>query len=410
MTPTEDLLTRSLADEAATITRESLRPLAGPANERQLHESGPHHSARRWQRPLAVVAAAVSVLFVVGLVVVARSLITAGTPFANLGTAKSPPRYYVEIDINGNILVQSTATGRRTDIVSEPFNSGGGTDADAALAVSADGRNYVAAYNDWNTLRTRLFRFTVTSAGQVAGFTMIRTGRVLGLTELSVAVSPDGSQLAVAGIPDKSRSVEPSSGPPRLLVVNMRTGRVRTWHGLAGTGPAYSIEDPAWTTNGALRFLARKCHPARAFPFNAPCMGPGPAAEPGPPTAEWTLNVPHGSAPLRPGHVLVRLPGWTVQALSGPGVDSVTALQLLHSGGIRVARYEVATGRLLRILYRRAGTSNDTYVGLAVDGSERYLLINEQLGVFFGWIRNGQFHKLSIYAPFGNDEIVAATW
>jgi hypothetical protein len=100
----------------------------------------------------------------------------------------------------------------------------------------------------------------------------------------------------------------------------------------------------------------------------------------------------------------------TVQALSGPGADSVTALQLLHSGGIRIARYEVATGRLQQIMYRGAGKSNDAYDGLAVDGSGRYLLINEHLGAFFGWIRNGQFHKLPIHAPFGNNEIVAATW
>jgi hypothetical protein len=80
--------------------------------------------------------------------------------------------------------------------------------------------------------------------------------------------------------------------------------------------------------------------------------------------------------------VLVRLPGVTVQALSGPGADSVTALQLLHSGGIRIARYDVATGRLQQILYRGAGKSNSAYDELAVDGSARYLLINEHLGAF----------------------------
>jgi hypothetical protein len=32
------------------------------------------------------------------------------------------------------------------------------------------------------------------------------------------------------------------------------------------------------------------------------------------------------------------------------------------------------------------------------------------LGGFFGWIRDGQFHKLPIHAPFGNNEITAATW
>lgn len=411
MTRTERLLSSALAEEAATITRESLRPLTGPAKELEFQGSSLTRPAQRWRRPLASVAAAVSVLLVVGLVVLARSLFTAAPPFANVGTATSPPRYYVEIDVNDNILVQSTVTGRRTDVLAPPSEVGASRGLDAALASAADGRTYVAAYNDWDTLRTRLFRFSITSDGQVADFSTIMTGRLPGLTEPSLAISPNGAQLALAGLPDKSRSGETSSGPPRLVVVNLRTGQVRTWHGLAGTGPAYSIEDPAWTTNGSLRFLVMKCHPSRALPFNATCQGGGPAGPPGPPVStEWTLNVPHGSAPLGPGRVLVRFPGMTVQAVSGPGTDSVTALQLLHSGGIRVARYDVATGRLQQIMYRGAWKSGFEYDTLAVDGSGKYLLINVSLGAYFGWIRNGQFHKLPIHAPFGNNEIIAATW
>jgi hypothetical protein len=335
---------------------------------------------------------------------------SAARPFANVGTATSPPGYYVEIDLNDNVIVQSTAGGRRTDVLAPPPGIQASTAGDAALAVSADGRTYVAAYNDWDSLRTDLFRFTVTSTGQVVDFLRLMTERLPGLTELSLAISANGSQLALSGIPDKSRSIESSSGPPRLLVVNLRTGQVRTWHGLAGTGAAYSIEDPAWMTNRSLRFLVMKCYASRALPFNATCQGGAPG-DAGPPAGtEWTLNVPNGSAHLGPGRVLVRLPGVTVQAQSGPGADSVTALQLLHSGGIRVARYDVATGRLQQILFRGGGKSNYSYAELAVDGSGKYLLINERLGAFFGWIRDGQFHKLPIHAPYGNNEIVAATW
>jgi hypothetical protein len=409
VTPAESLLSTTLAEEAAAITRESLRPLTVPVKEPELQGSGFHGSGRRWLRPLAAAAAATSVLLVIGLVVVARSLFAGAPPFANLGTATSPPRYYDEIDSNNNILVQSTATGRRTDIVESPFSSSGGTPSDAALAGSADGRTYVAAYNDWYTLRTRLFRFSITSDGQVADFSTVETEPLPGLTEPSLAISPNGAQVALAGIPDKSRAVESSSGPPRLLVVNLRTGHVRTWHGLAGTGRAYSIEDPAWVTNGSLRFFLMKCHPHRAIPFNAACQGSGPGG--GPPSgAEWTVDVPRSSAPLGGGQVLIKFPGVTVQALSGPGADSVAALQFLRSGGIRIARYEVATGRLRQVLYQGIAKSGFDYHTLAVDGSGKYLLINMSLGGFFGWIRDGQFHKLPIHAPFGNNEITAATW
>jgi hypothetical protein len=354
--------------------------------------------------------AAAAGLLVIGSLVVSRSLFTTASPFANIGTATSPPRFYVEIDPNDNIVVQSTATGRRTDVVAPLIQ--GNTNADAALAVSADGRRYVAAYNDWATLRTSLFRFTVSSAGQVAGFSLIRTRRLPGLTELSVAISPDGTQLALAGIPDKSRSVEASSGPPHLLVVNLRTGEIRTWHGLARSGATDSIEDPMWATSGSLRFLVMTCHAFRAFPLNATCEGRSARDTRWPVSAEWTLTVRHSSAALGSGQVLVRLPGATVQALSGPGDSSVVALQLLHSGGIRVAGYDVPRGRLLQTLYAGKGDwkSNWSYAGLAADGSGKYLLVDEDVGAFFGWIGNGQFHKLPINAPHGNDEAVAASW
>ncbi|HET7016067.1 MAG TPA: hypothetical protein VFI65_19250 [Streptosporangiaceae bacterium] len=393
MTATEEILSSLLADEAAAITPQSLRPLRGPVNGNGKH------------RPLAVMASAASVLLIIGLVGVARSFTSTATPFANNGTAASPPRYYVEIDPNDNIIVQATATGHQTDVVTAPSELHANSNADAALAVSADGRTYVAAYNDWEDLRTTLFRFTVTGDGSVADFSMIKTRRLVGLSELSLAVSPDGSQVALAGIPDKSRSVESSSGPPRLLVVNLMTGRLRTWGGLAGTGAADLIEDPSWLTAGTLRFLVAKCGGNRVVPYNAACEYSGPSG------TLWTLRVPPGAAQLGSGRALVRLPGVTVQAQS-VGTDNVIALQLLRAGGIRLAEYAVPTGRLLRILYRGKGDwkSNFFYAGLTADGSGKYLLINEDLGTFFGWIGGGQFHKLPIHAPFGNDEANAATW
>jgi hypothetical protein len=406
MTATEEILSSLLADEASMITRESLRPLRAPEPGEQLQGSGLRHFMRQRSRLLAVVAAAVSLLLVVVLVELARSLISAAPPFANKGTATSPPPYYVGIDPNDNIIVQSTATGLRTDIVMAPGGIHANSNADAAIAVSADGRTYVAAYNDWDNLRTILFRFSVTSDGTVADFSMIGTGRLVGLTELSLAVSPGGSQLALAGVPDRSRSVQPSSGPPLLLVVNLTTGRPRAWGGLAGTGRADLIGDPVWLTARNLHFLVVTCD-SRAWPYNATCEGSRP-----PSGTVWTVHVPPGSAQLGSGRALVRLPGTTVQAQSGVGAGSVTTLQWLRRGGIRIARYAVPTGRLLRILYRGRGDwrSNNFYAGLTADGSGKYLLINEDLSTFFGWISDGQFHRLPIHGLYGDNEVVAATW
>lgn len=205
--------------------------------------------------------------------------------------------------------------------------------------------------------------------------------------------------------------METSAGPPRLLVVSLRTGQVRTWHGLAGTGPADSIEDPAWTTSRSLQFLVMKCRPSRAWPYNATCEGDSAGTLRPPASTEWTLNVPGSAAPLGSGRVLVKLPGVTVQAQNSPGASSVTALQLVRSGSIQVARYAVPSGRLLQILYRGKGAkSNWFYAGLAADGSRRYLLLNEDAGTFFGWIGDHRFHKLPIHARYGGNEIVAASW
>jgi hypothetical protein len=406
MTPTEELLASLLADEATAITPASLRPLDEPARENRKSRTA------RWRaggfRMAVPVAAAAAVLLVAGLMVAARSLFAAAPPFADVGTRTSPPPYYVEIDANDKVIVQSTATGRRTDAVTPPAWVNANSSADAAVAVSADGRTFVVAYNDWDSLRTSLFRFTLTSSGEVAGLARIRTGRLPGLTEPSLALSPDGTRIALAGIPDKSRSIQASSGPPRLVVADLRTGRVRTWPGLAGTGDTDMIQDPVWVTDQTLRFLVGTCRGDRDVPYNAACAYAGPAGR------EWTLSVPRGRAALGSGRVLVTLPGVTAQALSGRGAggQGVTALELLRSGGIQVARYDVRAGRLLKILYRGRGArkSNYFFAGLAADGSGNYVLISEDLGSFFGWIGDRRFHRLPVHDLYGGHEAIAATW
>jgi hypothetical protein len=406
VTPTEELLADLLADEATAITPASLRPLNEP--ERGHRRSRPARWRGRGFQLAAAVAAAAAVLLVVGLMVAARSVFVSAPQFADVGTRTSPPPYYVEIDPNDKILVQSTATGRRTDVVTPPFGIQANTHADAAITASADGRTFVVAYNDWDSLRTFLFRFTLTSSGQVSGFSRIRTGRLPGLTEPSVAISPDGTQIALAGIPDRDRSIIPSSGPPRLLVVGLRTGQVRIWPGLAGTGATDSIQDPAWLTNRSLRFLVATCRGYRDAPDNAGCAYSGPTGR------EWALDVPRGLARLDPGRALITLPGATPQAVSGRGLDGedVTALELLRSGGIRIAWYDVPTGRRLKILYQGlgAGKSNYFYAGLAADSTGTYVLVNDDLGSFFGWTNGGRFHRLPIHDLYGNHEMVAAAW
>ena len=120
--------------------------------------------------------------------------------------------------------------------------------------------------NDWDSRRTRIFTFSVTSSGQISGLAA-RSVRVPGLTSLSAALSPDGNELALAGIadgPPSAGSGVAAPGPPRLIVVNLLTGHVDTWTGPARSGSDDLIQDPSWSASGrALYFLVTHCRGGR---------------------------------------------------------------------------------------------------------------------------------------------------
>ena len=303
MTATEELLAQALPEEAARISADSLRPLAegdpvrgrlrSVATRQVVPRRAPWLVDRRGAtggfRPLVALAAAASVLAVIAVVVAARAILTPAPPFADLSTATSPPPYYVSVDPNDRIVVHSTLTGQITAITDEPAWLGGGDFQDAAVAEAASGRVFVVALNDWNTLRTRLYQFSLTSAGKISGLTSL-PGHVPGMTGLSAALSPDSSALAIAGIPDRSSSLLESTGPPRLIVVRLSTGSLRAWHGLARSGDRDVIQDPSWQGNERLRFLVTRCAAGRVFGLNAACATGGLTSQ------EWTVGVPAGPA------------------------------------------------------------------------------------------------------------------
>jgi hypothetical protein len=390
VTPTEQLLADTLADRAAQVNTDTLRPLA------EVRSVRPMRALRR----LAPASAAVVAIAAIGLAVFAAQLVTrSARPFANVGTASSPPPYYVSIERDTVVTVRSTATGKVTATIPQPDWMSGGMTDDNAVASSANGRVFVVAYDDWYDLRTRLLRFSLTSTGQITGLAQIpRPPR--GLAALSVAVSPDGSQAAVAGIPDVSRSIQASNGPPRLVVVNLRTGSSRVWPGLRGTRDTDSIRDVTWADHGrSLRFLVTTCPGGRALPYNLACQNRmGSAGH------EWTLRVPAGPHPLGSGRPLMTLPREVGQAIPGPGGGAITTMTVARHM-LTVARYAVPSGRPLSVLYRGHTPSDMLYGQLSSDGSGRYLILNEELGTVLAWIDHGRLHRLHGDSP----EIVSRT-
>jgi hypothetical protein len=393
VTRTEERLADALQAVASQITDDSLALAADP--DQVAPGRFRRIPARRWLVP---VTSAAAVLAVIAFAVVVPRIGSAG-PFADAGSRNSPP-YYVSVDWNDQIIVHSTVTGQITGRIPQPDWDGGGNFADTAVA-RGNGGQFVVAMNDWSALRTRIYRFSLTSSGQIEGLTQLAI-RVPGLTELSAALSPDGSEVALAGVPDAPTSELESAGPPHLLVVNLRSGAVRTWASTPEPGGSYRIQDPSWSATGqALRFLLEYCRGGRADGINATCPDNWPAAH------EWMINVPRGTGPLGPARSTAALPPGTSQAVpvSGPAIVAFS----VNDRYVVVGRYTIS-GKLVSVLYRAPTPDYLESAYLSVDASGRYVILNEDRSSVFGWIRRGRLVQLSTKGQLGVDELVSSAW
>jgi hypothetical protein len=393
VTRTEERLADALQAVAGQITDDSPAPdtCADEAAPGRLRQS----RTGRWLVPASSAAA---VLAVIALAVVVPRIGSAG-PFADAGSRRAPPPYYVSVDPNDQIIVHATATGQITDRVPEPGWYGGGNFADTAVA-RGNGGQFVVALNDWSALRTRIYTFSLTASGQIEGLTQLAI-RVPGLSELSASLSPGGSEVALAGIPDAATSVLESAGPPELVIVNMRSGQVRKWTSMPLPVSSYLIEDPSWTAQGReIRFLLEYCRGGRDAGINATCSYNWPAAH------EWTIGVPR-TGPLGTMRSIVALPPGTSQAVPVPG-PAIIAFSV-SDRDVVVGRYTMS-GRLVSVLYRAPTPSDLESAYLSVDPSGRYVILNEDRSSVFGWIRGGRLVTLGTTGQFGFDEMLSSAW
>ena len=187
MSRTEDRLADALAAAARAVPEGTLRPLASP----------PARSRRApW---LAPAAAALAVALVVGLVFAAGILLVkAHPPGPPAGSQRPVPRYYVVEGLQGGRpVVRATATGKVTGTVPVP------------RSANARRGRLRGQQPRWTVLRRggragnpgeRLYRFRLTSTGQVTGFAAV-PGGALGnrnWTADAIAASPDGSRVAIS--------------------------------------------------------------------------------------------------------------------------------------------------------------------------------------------------------------------
>jgi hypothetical protein len=414
VTRTEERLTDALGAAARAIRGDILPPL--------------QFSERERRRPawVAPVAAAASLLLVVGLAVAVSRQLLGSRATGSPGAPIAPHRYYVEAGLNAaRPVVRSTATGAVTATVPVPRMSGIG-EYDLVSSVGT-GTFFVIAFVP-GVIGQRLYRFRVTGSGRVSGFAAVPGGPLGGRQweADAIAASPDGSRVAISFryLPQvqcpAGSQVCTSTGqdtlPDFVVVVDPATGVRDMWSsGVIARSSFLSIASLSWTGNGReLVFLGQRCE-ARALNSEI-CLPPQKGQ--GSRAAEvWGLDLSEAGR-LDSARVLLRQSArfpYIAQALISPDGSTITALvltgpvaALARSDGaipamkLSVVQISAATGKLVRVLYRRdlnRTTEIDSapnFLLLTPDGAGQQWMLSGGLcndscaGTFHGWIDGGR--------------------
>ena len=256
MSRTEDRLADALAAAARAVPEETLRPLiAAPVRSRR----------PSWLTPAA---AALAIALVVSLAIAAGTLFTGSRPSGPpAGGQHLVPRYYVVEGLQGGPpVVRATATGKITSTVPVPKSANLGLDD---LVASGRGGQFFVVAAAPGIQGQRLYRFRLTSTGQVTGFAPL-PGGTLGnrnWTADAIAAAPDGSRVAVslswAGPVCGNGPGEPacphfSTRPSYIDIIETATGTRSVWRG--GTSNAFTVASLSWTAHGRqLVYLGQSC-------------------------------------------------------------------------------------------------------------------------------------------------------
>jgi hypothetical protein len=401
MTRTEVRLADALDAAARAVREDTLNPLTVPECRRGARHGWVTPVARRsWVTP---VAAAAGLLLVVGLgVAFSRHFSATGHAARPVASpAGPPPPYYVESDTQRSITtdVRATATGAVTATVPEIAN-------DEGLSAAADGE-FFALGSQSPEDGIMLYRFGLTSAGQVTGLSPVPGGTFpygdrYGAYVDAVAASPDGSEFAAA--------VQTGSST-QIVVINTVTGARSVWQGgIARPGVSYGVINLSWTSTGELVLLAHRC----STPLNGE-MCPNAYTPVGGATPSdfqvWELDPEPEGGQLHSGRMLLsgsaRFPA-IAQALISPDGSTLTAVVVNQQAGISaldkpgrfsVDQISVASGTQLTTLYQ-GGFADSFNLSLSSDGTGQHWLINGSGptvnldGNVNAWIEDGKLTAL----------------
>ena len=396
MPDVENLLREELTHEAQKVQPERLRPLQAPTRRLTRRSS--------WRPRLLPFTAAAAVI-----AVITAAALVAGLTTAHKAAARKPavsrsalaglPRFYVTTSSTTDgrgvqAVVRASASGQVTGTVPLPsanpveWADSGGTFVTAA----ADDRSFIIGVQGSVGPTSigsdlRLFRFSISSAGQPGHLTELAVAPMPDETTEGIALSPDGKLLAVSLQNDSSPDVVGA-----LQVLNLATGAIRTW-----TAPAHSVYipgPPSWADGSrliAFTWLNADQSGLMAAPRGILLLD---TAAPGDSLMGRTVIVPSGVVGA----------GSIVSALITPdGRDVIvvtwrdlTPRAKTHTVVVQVAELQASTGRLVRLLRTQTGRYNQVTVitledslGVLSLGSQgRYALVQ---GSQFGWLDVGGY-------------------
>jgi hypothetical protein len=411
MTSVLDRLTDAMGAAAGTVREQELRPLAAPERPRR----------RRRQPAWAVpVAAAAAVVLVIGLAVaVSHQLFGARRPGAASSPA-APLPFYVTIDLQATkVVVRSTATGKVVATVPVAPVANAGSSVAPALATGANGTFYLAAFVR-GVRDEQIYRFRLTTAGQVTGFTRVPGGTLRpNWAADALAASANGSRIAAGAFYYPSHANPGTEQSDQVVVINTRTGAQRIWGGGAlPSGHRYfRVASLSWAGDDhELAVLGEWCRAVNPDPGGESC-------------SRWErLAQLRAIDPARPGggsvldgRLLLRQAPRTflAQALVSPDGSVITAMVLrgkivgnpqiggMYPQNMSVERISAATGHVPGVIYRRdlgdtsetSGPMNDPLT-LIADATGSRLILNGGIcnlscgNEFNGWLDGGRLVPL----------------
>jgi hypothetical protein len=357
------------------------------------------HAARRQALKRRVIAcvsatAALAVAGSIGLAVAANAIAphraSDGRPQVTM------PKYYFEMDptnpVSGGTenVVRSVATGAITGRVHCPGRSS------LTLGATTDSRHtfFIACPTNsktGNSDGTRIYRFQVSDSGRVSGFRMLPGGNLPKFRGENMTVTADGSLLAIV-----------NEFQPEVLVINTKTGSHAVWRSDAMPGGAILYPGDVSFARGD-RELAifgsdycvsgSVCKPVQEMRVVSPAAKGG--------------KVSSGRQVLIKSQLVPPKRGAIADAFLGPDGKTVTATVDTYlaaggtSPGVRVLRFSLTTGKVLRTLFNPASYKQALITH--VDQSGRFVLLKvlkkrAQIPVF-GWIDQGKLHLLQPLRP-----------